>query len=132
MSFRRSYSGFLYPDFIPIPALSKSSLEAFEAFYLALPPAAPPSTVSPATTPPRTHIYVCTHGLRDCRCGDIGEPLYQDLVSAARRRKVGEEVEIRRISHIGGHVWAANALVYREGGSSDWCVPSFFCWASLR
>ena len=124
-----SYQATLYPDFttVPIP-LSLSTVSAFEEYYLALPPpkSLPPTLSSPK---PRAHIYVCTHGARDCRCADIGEPLYQALVKEARRRKLGGEmgdpsteegVLIARIVHVGGHVWAGNALVYREDGRSDW------------
>lgn len=72
---------------------------------------------------------MCTHGSRDCRCGDLGEPLYQALVKEARRRKLGGEmgdaeaedgVRIARVGHIGGHKWAGNALVYHEDGRADW------------
>ncbi|GAA6048485.1 hypothetical protein JCM3770_003781 [Rhodotorula araucariae] len=120
------YSATVYPDFLHIPSLSMSSLAAFESTYLSLPPApSPPSTNTPA--PSQTHIFVCTHASRDCRCGDLGEPLYAALVREARRRKVGGElrdgddgVRIARVAHIGGHKWAGNALVYREGGACDW------------
>ncbi|GAA5890681.1 hypothetical protein JCM8208_004960 [Rhodotorula glutinis] len=153
-----SYSATLYPDFLDFPSLSLSTLDAFEAQYLALPPApsfpisspspsppsadAPSSSAAPAPSPsPRTHIYICTHTTRDCRCGDLGEPLYAALVRELERRrrrsggKAGEGeaglgggelregddgVRVARVAHVGGHKWAANALVYREGGGCDW------------
>lgn len=55
------------------------------------------------------HLYVCTHGTRDCRCGTKGGLLvnalhqekanYQRLYpeSLARRIKIGQ------VSHVGGH-----------------------------
>ncbi|GAA6063088.1 hypothetical protein JCM10212_005151 [Sporobolomyces blumeae] len=127
------YSATLYPDFIEIPKLSLSTLADFESQYASLPPASPPRLdASPEKSDwaksSRTHIYVCTHGSRDCRCGDLGEPLYQALVREVRRRKLGGEwkdevggdVRIARVAHIGGHKWAGNALVYREGQGCDW------------
>ncbi|KAL8276238.1 hypothetical protein RQP46_011355 [Phenoliferia psychrophenolica] len=122
-------AGWLYPDFLPLPKpLSIATLAELESYFATLPPPRLPS--SPANPPPsnpRTHIYVCTHGSRDCRCGDLGEPLYQALVREARWRKIGgamsdgtDGVRISRVSHIGGHKYAANALVYKEGGSCDW------------
>ncbi|BGP40817.1 hypothetical protein JCM10450v2_004820 [Rhodotorula kratochvilovae] len=123
------YSATLYPDFLHIPSLSISSLPSFESTYLSLPPPPSASLTSPSTpsSPARTHIFVCTHAMRDCRCGDLGEPLYAALVREAKRRKVGGElrdgeegVRIARVAHIGGHKWAGNALVYREGGACDW------------
>ncbi|BGP32809.1 hypothetical protein JCM10296v2_004593 [Rhodotorula toruloides] len=122
------YSATLYPDFLHIPDLSPSSISSFESLYLSLPP---PQTVQPSSettsAPPRTHIFVCTHTTRDCRCGDLGEPLYQALLKEIQRRKLGGElregedgVRIARVAHIGGHKWAGNALVYKEGGACDW------------
>ncbi|ORY89767.1 Sucrase/ferredoxin-like-domain-containing protein [Leucosporidium creatinivorum] len=125
---QESYTATLYPDFIPVPPLSLSTLSSFEDFFLALPS---PSALSPppSSTPPRADIYVCTHGARDCRCADLGEPLYQALVKEAKRRRLGGEmgdpeaqegVRIARVAHIGGHKWAGNALMYRQDGRSDW------------
>ena len=67
-----------------------------------------------------THIYVCTHGTRDCRCGVAGIEVFDAL-----RRTFAQEnaqgklkpTKIFGVSHVGGHKWAANALVYPHG---DW------------
>ncbi|BGP25330.1 ferredoxin [Rhodotorula toruloides] len=122
------YSATLYPDFLQIPDLSPSSIASFESLYRSLPS---PQPIQPSSgtisAPPRTHIFVCTHTTRDCRCGDLGEPLYQALLKEIQRRKLGGElrdgedgVRIARVAHIGGHKWAGNALVYKEGGACDW------------
>ncbi|GAA6002923.1 hypothetical protein JCM10207_001899 [Rhodosporidiobolus poonsookiae] len=126
------YSATLYPDFVHIPALSISSLPAFESLYASLPPipssGAALSSDTTSASPPRVHIFVCTHGTRDCRCSDLGEPLYQALVKEVQRRKTGGElkgnleeggVRISRVAHVGGHKWAGNAMVYREGSGCD-------------
>ncbi|GAA5962766.1 hypothetical protein JCM3765_001507 [Sporobolomyces pararoseus] len=127
------YSATLYPDFKHFPSFSISSLPSFEKAFDSLPSSgSPPSTSSPPKNP-RTHIYVCTHGSRDCKCGDLGEKLYQSILSELKRRKLGGElstsesggndegIRISRIAHIGGHKFAANALVYREfDGKCDW------------
>jgi len=67
------------------------------------------------------HLYVCTHGARDCRCGTRGSLLvnalhrekanYQQLYpeSLARRIKIGQ------VSHVGGHQYAANFLMLPHG-----------------
>lgn len=73
-----------------------------------------------------THVYVCTHGARDCRCGVAGTAVYQALKDEVRSHeattiKAGKDapkkVKVYPISHVGGHAWAANALVYPHG---DW------------
>ncbi|GAA5977944.1 hypothetical protein JCM11641_004340 [Rhodosporidiobolus odoratus] len=123
------YSATLYPDFLPIEALSTSSLPSLQKTLASLPPVSAPPSPSSSSNPPRTHIFICTHTSRDCRCGDLGEPLYQALVKEAERRKVGGElngklseggVRIARVAHVGGHKWAGNALVYKDGGAGDW------------
>ncbi|SNX86976.1 related to LIP5 - lipoic acid synthase [Melanopsichium pennsylvanicum] len=73
-----------------------------------------------------THIYVCTHGARDCRCGIAGTSVLQSLQSEIRSHQATlikdgkdspKKVKVYPISHVGGHAWAANALVYPHG---DW------------
>lgn len=75
------------------------------------------------------HIYICTHGSRDCRCGVAGNELLLSLQAAVRNHALTtlqqsspgspppKRVRIFPISHIGGHKYAANALVYPHG---DW------------
>ncbi len=52
-------------------------------------------------TPPASSILVCTHGARDCRCGDIGGDLVTALKAEVGRRK--STVEIGELGHVGGH-----------------------------
>lgn len=79
------------------------------------------------------HLYVCTHGSRDCRCGVAGTDLLDTLnaeVSKHESRQTqpagaysesglhhGKKVKVFGVSHVGGHKWAANALLYPHG---DW------------
>ncbi|KAI5480173.1 ferredoxin [Pseudohyphozyma bogoriensis] len=120
-----SYEAYLYPDYLRIPSISLSNLASIESLILSLPsspPTPPPSATTSSPPKKRATIYVCTHGSRDCRCGDLGEPLVTALESEVEWRKLGGEdgVTVKRVSHIGGHVWAGNALVYREDGTCDW------------
>ena len=48
-------------------------------------------------------VYVCTHGSRDCRCGDTGGSLVLALREEVRRRGLDEQVRIGEIAHVGGH-----------------------------
>ncbi|PWN30255.1 hypothetical protein BDZ90DRAFT_257342 [Jaminaea rosea] len=75
------------------------------------------------------HIYICTHGSRDCRCGVVGGELLLSLQAAVRKHQLTtlqasspgspppKRVKVYPISHIGGHKFAGNALVYPHG---DW------------
>jgi hypothetical protein len=81
-----------------------------------------PSARYPKTTE-ESHIYVCTHGSRDCRCGVVGTELRDKLREEVRTHEVrtlgegSKKVRVFGISHVGGHKWAANALLYPAG---DW------------
>ncbi|KAG7441466.1 uncharacterized protein BT62DRAFT_936991 [Guyanagaster necrorhizus] len=67
------------------------------------------------------HLYVCTHGARDCRCGSVGK----DVAEAIRReisarteaapRGLASRFMIAEVGHVGGHQYAANLLVYPHG-----------------
>ncbi|KAK0186384.1 Sucrase/ferredoxin-like-domain-containing protein, partial [Armillaria mellea] len=67
------------------------------------------------------HLYVCTHGTRDCRCGTTGKD-----VADALRREISARAEadpkglascftVGEVGHVGGHQYAANLLVYPHG-----------------
>jgi len=47
------------------------------------------------------HLYVCTHGERDCRCGDMGGKVVSALKKEIKER--GARVRIREVGHVGGH-----------------------------
>ncbi|WVF67796.1 hypothetical protein IAT40_002557 [Kwoniella sp. CBS 6097] len=56
-------------------------------------------------------ILVCTHGSRDCRCSDRGGPLVEALREEVERRSLGDQIKISEIAHVGGHKYAANAIL---------------------
>lgn len=59
-------------------------------------------------------ILVCGHGGRDARCGTLG-PLLQDAFRAELARQ-GIAADVALISHIGGHKYAGNVIVYVPPG----------------
>lgn len=71
----------------------------------------------------RVGIYVCTHGARDCRCGTIGGATFEALKTEVERRKKLDaegkgkiqKIHVGAVGHVGGHVYAANVLVYPQG-----------------
>jgi hypothetical protein len=73
----------------------------------------------PITKWGKSTILVCTHNEMDCRCGDVGTKVYNHLTS------LNLVDTVLRSSHIGGHEFAANLIVYPSnpnGNSSfgDW------------
>jgi hypothetical protein len=63
----------------------------------------PPQAESTSDT--RVYLYVCTHGSRDCRCGDTGGAVLRALRAEVDRRghAVAERVSIAEVAHVGGH-----------------------------
>ncbi|KAF9195294.1 hypothetical protein BGZ51_002809 [Haplosporangium sp. Z 767] len=62
-------------------------------------------------------ILVCVHGSRDCRCGDRGGELYRILKDMVKMTGLTNSVKIYGVSHIGGHKYAPNTIMYPSG---DW------------
>ncbi len=62
------------------------------------------------------HVLVCNHGARDLRCGACGPLVAEALEDAIEARSIGD-VHVHRSSHVGGHRFAGNVLVYPAG---DW------------
>ena len=67
--------------------------------------------------PSHTSIFVCTHGSRDSRCGIRGNILLTLLRDEIEKQELGKRISAWRTSHIGGHKYAANIIVYPHG---DW------------
>ena len=59
--------------------------------------------------PEEIHMYVCTHGARDCRCGTIGGDVVRALRKEIARRVeldpsgVVGRVVVGEVGHVGGH-----------------------------
>ncbi|KAH9849410.1 Sucrase/ferredoxin-like-domain-containing protein [Lenzites betulinus] len=114
---------------LEIPEVSLKNLEDVDAHLrrLVLGDAdAGGSVTTPTSTPAtevrdldrRLHLYVCTHGARDCRCGEGGGAVARTLERELARRGIGSgDVVLGELAHVGGHKYAANVLVYPYG---DW------------
>lgn len=63
---------------------------------------------------PGRHVFVCVHMARDERCGNCGPPLLAAIEAAVARRGL-RDVTVRATSHVGGHKYAGNVIVYPEG-----------------
>jgi leucyl-tRNA synthetase len=55
-------------------------------------------------------ILICGHMARDSRCGVLG-PVLESAFRADLKRR-GIHAEVGQISHIGGHKYAGNVIVY--------------------
>ncbi|MBS1837504.1 MAG: hypothetical protein JST64_07385 [Actinobacteria bacterium] len=76
------------------------------------------ATGSDAPGGPPRDLLVCTHGRRDQCCGSFGASLYEQI---ARRSAADATIDCQRISHTGGHRFAATAITFPDG----------YAWAHL-
>lgn len=93
---------------VEIPEVSTRNLE--DVVVQLREHAAASSTAGPNTTAKANansdeavHIYVCTHGQRDCRCGETGGAVYDALHDEVRRRSLQDVVKVGGVGHVGGH-----------------------------
>jgi (2Fe-2S) ferredoxin len=63
------------------------------------------------------YISVCVHANRDLHCGVCGPPLIERFTAALRERGLASTVTVQGSSHVGGHRFAGNVLIYPGG---DW------------
>lgn len=58
------------------------------------------------------HLYVCTHGTRDCRCGERGGQIARALKEEVERRQLGNRIKVREVGHVGGHKYVTASWVF--------------------
>lgn len=61
-----------------------------------------------------SYIFICAHGSRDKRCGVCGPPLRERFNNEISKRGLSEQVFVNFCSHIGGHKYAGNVIVFRR------------------
>ncbi|MCJ1416249.1 hypothetical protein MMC32_002584 [Xylographa parallela] len=113
-------SAYLFPSFQHVPHidLTPSGLAHFVRSALLADdplPAPPPLTTHALTAP---IILICGHGGRDQRCGVLGPLLQTEFRRALAKsgpRSEGE-AQVALVSHIGGHKFAGNVIVYLPPG----------------
>ncbi|KAL8823264.1 MAG: hypothetical protein Q9191_006019 [Dirinaria sp. TL-2023a] len=64
-------------------------------------------------------ILICGHGTRDSRCGVLGPLLRDEFVRQANEHRAAQVLtsrpEVDIVSHVGGHVFAGNVIIYIPG-----------------
>lgn len=72
----------------------------------------------PSGTPreplPGRWVFVCVHAARDERCGRCGPPVLEAFRRACAEEGL-DDVTVRATSHVGGHKYAGNVIVYPAG-----------------
>lgn len=106
----------LFPHFLNFPLIKNTSTHHnhLASTYLgdqSTPPTSPPHP-PPSFAPPepitKPTILICSHGTRDARCGILGPLLYEEFL----KHVPSDTVDVGMISHIGGHAFAGNVIIY--------------------
>ncbi|GAP63826.1 hypothetical protein ARMA_2249 [Ardenticatena maritima] len=63
------------------------------------------------------YVLVCVHAERDERCGRAGPPLVDRFWEVLDREGLSDRYRVVASSHLGGHKFAGNIIVYPSG---DW------------
>lgn len=93
----------------------------------------PPALVPPEsqfTTRPCPHRYIillCSHRVRDARCGQSAPLLRKEFERHLRKQGLLRDLHDERpggvgiylVSHVGGHKFSANVMIYRKEEGSD-------------
>ncbi|TPX66625.1 hypothetical protein SpCBS45565_g04347 [Spizellomyces sp. 'palustris'] len=102
----------ILPDNIRLPSITPSDLPTLAKTLENL-----QTTRNSEPVASKYQILVCIHGERDCRCGTKGGRLISSLRAEVDKKGLTHLVDVKGVSHIGGHKYAGNAIVYPTG---DW------------
>ncbi|KAF9312936.1 hypothetical protein BG003_005790 [Podila horticola] len=97
-----------------LESLSSSSEDGSIATEL-VPGSGEPVTLALLREP--SAVLVCVHGSRDCRCGEQGHELHTILRDMVAMTGLSQSIKVYGVSHIGGHKYAPNTIMYPSG---DW------------
>ncbi|XP_010438724.1 PREDICTED: uncharacterized protein LOC104722281 isoform X2 [Camelina sativa] len=61
-----------------------------------------------------SYVFVCSHGSRDRRCGVCGPSLVSRFREELEFHGLQGKVSVSPCSHIGGHKYAGNVIIYRS------------------
>lgn len=60
------------------------------------------------------YVFVCAHSKRDMRCGVCGPVLIEKFEEEIEVKGLNEQVFVAACSHIGGHKYAGNVIIFSE------------------
>jgi hypothetical protein len=111
-----------------VPASESSSADLSSTVVTKIPPTLPPtSNLKPRPCPHKYLILMCSQKTRDARCGQSAPLLRKEFERHLRPlglyRDLHDErpggVGIYFISHVGGHKFSANVMIYRRAPATE-------------
>ncbi|KAI4230782.1 MAG: hypothetical protein LQ349_006037 [Xanthoria aureola] len=112
-----SGSIYLFPQFLFFPRILNTEAHHNRLVHTYLSPrqdresatASPPEFAEPQPITKPT-ILICSHASRDRRCGILGPLLHREFETCAQKEELN--IDAAMISHVGGHAFAGNVIVY--------------------
>ena len=77
-----------------------------------------PCSAAVKELPFKHYIFVCCDAATDKRCGFCGPRLVDAFEERIQHHKLSETVKVVKTSHVGGHKYAGNVIVYPAGRNS--------------
>ncbi|CAG8501463.1 1602_t:CDS:2 [Paraglomus occultum] len=116
----------LFPEYVLIRNLSVKQANRFFQSYLSVntQPAEvdenAESIISSEKITNKAIIFICSHGRRDKRCGITAPLLRNEFEKVLKEKKLdvqsrSDGVAVYMSSHVGGHKFAGNIIIYRDG-----------------
>ncbi|XP_060191580.1 altered inheritance of mitochondria protein 32-like [Lycium barbarum] len=66
-----------------------------------------------------SYVFVCAHNNRDRRCGVCGPILIEEFSKAIESKGLKDKVHVTACSHIGGHKYAGNVIIFSSGKDGE-------------
>ncbi|XP_058211336.1 altered inheritance of mitochondria protein 32-like [Rhododendron vialii] len=68
-----------------------------------------------------SHVFICAHANRDKRCGVCGPVLIEKFEEEIETRGLKDQVFVRACSHIRGHRYAGNIIIFSPDAEGKTC-----------
>lgn len=111
----------IFPEMVKYRGLKESDVDSFVDDVLVN--GKPWASGAPETFT-GAHIFVCSHASRDKRCGECGPILIEKFKEEITARGLNEHVFVSACSHVGGHKYAGNIIIFGTNGDGkvigDW------------
>ncbi|KAM9960092.1 hypothetical protein ACTFIW_009217 [Dictyostelium discoideum] len=115
----------IFPEMIKLVGLTPNTMEKVLAYFQ------DNDTIDLSTFPMEIqveqlsgkYIFICTHKQKDQRCGYCGPILVDQLRDQIKERSLEKEIQVFGTSHVGGHKYAGNVLVFPPGNWYGYVTP---------
>mmetsp|Transcript_61625 Transcript_61625/g.133415 ORF Transcript_61625/g.133415 Transcript_61625/m.133415 type:complete len:288 (+) Transcript_61625:72-935(+) len=109
----------VFPDYVRFRG-GRGMEKSLEALVSYLKGGAASSPVGDLEELSGSFAFVCSHAARDARCGHCG-PRLMEAIAVKQASNPQPGLNVFKCSHVGGHKYAGNLLVYSGKGSLDDC-----------